>query len=56
MQTGSRTRYGLGLMVGGRLHRLRKRFGHPKALKALEQKFKTIGKLYLKQLDCGENW
>ena len=33
---GSRTPYGLGLMVGGRLHRLRMRFGHPIALKALE--------------------
>ena len=36
MREGSRTRYGLGLMVGGRLHRLRMRFGHPIALKALE--------------------
>ena len=36
MQEGSRTRYGLGLMVGGRLHRLRMRFGHPIALKGLE--------------------
>jgi len=36
MQESSRTRYGLGLMVGGRLHRLRMRFGHPIALKALE--------------------
>ena len=33
---GSRTPYGLGLMVGGRLHRLRMRFGHPIALKGLE--------------------
>ena len=37
MQEGSRTRYGLGLMVGGRLQRLRMRFGHPIALKALDQ-------------------
>ena len=37
MQTGSRTPHGLGLMVGGRLHRLRMRFGHPIALKALDQ-------------------
>ena len=36
MQTGSRTPHGLGLMVGGRLHRLRMRFGHPIALKGLE--------------------
>ena len=36
MQTGSRTPHGLGLMVGRRLHRLRMRFGHPIALKALE--------------------
>ena len=36
MQTGSRTPHGLGLMVGGRLHRMRMRFGHPTALKALE--------------------
>jgi len=49
MQDGSRTAYGLGLMVGGRLHRLRMRFGHPISLKALDQ---TIGKSYLKQLDC----
>ena len=33
---GSRTPYGLGLMVGGRLHRIRMRFGHSIALKALE--------------------
>ena len=36
MREGSRTAYGLGLMVGGRLHRLRMRFGHPIALKGLE--------------------
>ena len=36
MQIGSRTPYGLGLMVGGRLQRLRMRFGHPIALKGLE--------------------
>ena len=36
MQTGSRTPHGLSLMVGGRLHRLRMRFGHPTALKALD--------------------
>ena len=34
MQIGSRTPSGLGLMVGGRLHRLRMRFGHSIALKA----------------------
>ena len=34
MQEGSRTVYGLGLMVGGRLHRLRMRFGQPMALKS----------------------
>jgi len=34
---GSRTPYGLGLMVGVRLHRLRMRFGHPIAIKALDQ-------------------
>jgi hypothetical protein len=33
---GSRTPYGLGVMVGRRLHRVRMRFGHPIALKALE--------------------
>ena len=33
---GSRTTYGLGLMVGKRLRRMRMRFGHPIALKALE--------------------
>ena len=38
MQEGSGTRYGLGLMVGGRLHRLRMRFGHSIALKALDQR------------------
>ena len=38
MQTGSRTPHGLGLMVGGRLHRLRMRFGHSIALKALDQR------------------
>ena len=37
MQTGSRTPHGLGLMVGVRLHRLRMRFGHPTALKGLDQ-------------------
>ena len=37
MQTGSRTPYGLALMVGVRLNRLRMRFGHPIALKALDQ-------------------
>ena len=37
MQIGSRTPYGLGLMVGRRLHRMRMRFGHPIALKALAQ-------------------
>ena len=36
MQTGSRTPSGLGLMVGGRLHRMRMRSEHPIALKALE--------------------
>jgi hypothetical protein len=36
MQNGSRTPHGLGLIVGGRLHRLRMRFGHPIALKGLE--------------------
>ena len=36
MQTGSRTPHGLGLIVGGRLHRLRMRFGHPIALKGQE--------------------
>ena len=41
MQTGSRTPHGLGLMVGGRLHRMRMRFGHPTALKAW---IKAIGK------------
>ena len=34
---GSRTPHGLGLMVRVRLHRLRMRFGHPIALKALDQ-------------------
>ena len=38
MQEGSGTRYGLGLMVGGRLHRLRMRFGHSIALKALDER------------------
>ena len=33
---GSGTLYGLGLMVGRRLHRMRKCFGEPIALKALE--------------------
>ena len=33
---GSGTLYGLGLMVGIRLHRMRKCFGEPIALKALE--------------------
>jgi hypothetical protein len=37
MQIGSRTPCGLGLMVGGRLHRLRMRFGHPIALKGLSK-------------------
>ena len=37
MQEGSGTRYGLGLMVGRRLHRMRMRFGHSIALKALDQ-------------------
>ena len=36
MQIGSRTPYGLGLMVGRRLHRMRTRFEHPIALKALD--------------------
>ena len=36
MQTGSRTPYGLGLMVGGRLRRLRMRFRHLIDLKGLE--------------------
>ena len=35
---GSRTPYGLGVMVGRRLHRVRMRFGHPIALKALDQR------------------
>ena len=38
MQIGSRTPYGVGLMVGSRLHRMRMRFGHSIALKALDQK------------------
>ena len=38
MQIGSRTPYGLGVMVGRRLHRLRMRFGHHIALKALDQR------------------
>ena len=33
---GSRTPYGLGLMVGSRLHCMRMRFGHSIALEALE--------------------
>ena len=37
MLIGSRTPYGLGLMMGGRLHRMRMNFGHPIALKALDQ-------------------
>ena len=36
MHIGSQAVYKLGLMVGGRLHRLRMRFGHPIALKGLE--------------------
>ena len=35
---GSRTPYGLGLMVGRRLHRMRRILGQPIALKALDQK------------------
>ena len=35
---GSRTAYGLGLVVGRRLHRMRMNFGHPIALKALDQR------------------
>ena len=38
MLIGSRTPYGLGLMVGRRLHRMRMRFGHSIALKALDQR------------------
>ena len=53
MWEGSRTRYGLDLMVGSRLYRIRMRFGHSVALKALDQ---NIGKLCLEELDCGENW
>ena len=33
---GSRTPHGLGLIVSRRLYRIRMRFGHPIALKALE--------------------
>ena len=36
MLIGSRTPYGLGLMVVSLLHRMRMRFGHPIALKALD--------------------
>ena len=36
MQVGSLTPYGVGLMVGWRLHCLRMRFGHSITLKALE--------------------
>ena len=37
MQAGSRTPYGLGLMVVSRLYRMRMNFGHPRAPKALDQ-------------------
>jgi len=37
MQDGSRTPSGVGLKLVSRLHRLRMRFGHPIALKALDQ-------------------
>jgi len=37
MQDGSRTAYGVGLMIGSRLHRMRTRPGHSIALKALDQ-------------------
>ena len=49
MQAGSRTPYELGLMVGSRLHRMRMRFGHPIAPKALDQNHWQI---IPNQLDC----
>ena len=38
MQRGSRTPYGLGLKLVSRLHRMRMRFWHFIALKALDRK------------------
>ena len=38
MREGSRTRYGVGLMVGSHLRRMRMNSGHPIALKALDQR------------------
>jgi len=41
-QIGSRAPHGLGLIVSRRLYRIRMRFGHPIALKAVDQRHGQI--------------
>jgi len=50
MQIGSRTPSGIGLMVGSRLHRIRRRCDSPSALEAIAKLFMVLWAALMREL------
>ena len=50
MQIGSRTPSGIGLMVGSRLHRIRRRYDSPSALEAIARLFMVVWAALMREL------
>ena len=58
MQIGSRTPSGIGLMVGSRLHRIRRRCDSPRALEAIAKLFMVLWAALMRELAeiCWKRW
>ena len=58
MQIGSRTPSGIGLMVGSRLHRMRRFLGPPRALEAIAKLFMVWWAALMRELAeiCWKLW